>query len=152
MKRVRYLTGVAGLAPMAIGAVAVGGAHATAAEAAGHAKTVSLRATIGQRTQIPDINRVNCSAHGAWLRVEQSDLGGEDCFANSGSEFVKIYHIDYVYTGNNGVAFTLSEHGTPYDCSTSTKSVRIYASACASLHGARARYNSATMIWLDIFP
>ncbi len=152
MKRVRYLAGAVGLAPITLGAAAAGGAHATAAEVAGHGKTVSLQgATRHQRWgPVQDFSRIRCSTPGQWVKVYQSNVTGEDCFVNYGSEAVKIYHIDYVYTGYYVLSFTLSEKGRYFTCQTSSGPRYLWASSCTSLHGATAKYNSATMVRLNI--
>ncbi len=148
MKRVRYLVGAAGLAPMAIGTVAAGGAHSAAAGVTGHGTTVAARGTLRPWGPIPDIERVDCAARGDWLIVSQSDFAGQDCFANAGHENVKIYHIDAVYTGNNGVDFVVDYKGVSYGCSQPFKNTWVNVSSCPQ----SPPFNDATMTFLSIYP
>jgi hypothetical protein len=156
VKRVRYLAGAAGLAPLAFGMGTATAATHAGAEATGHAKTVSLHAASGHRPAgpavVPDITRVDCSHTGDWLWVYQSDSAHADCFANAGSEDVKIYHIDVVYTGNNGVSFWLAHKPYPIVCYEPDKNTNVFVSSCSSELGARGVYNNDTMSHLAIFP
>jgi hypothetical protein len=164
MKRVRYLAGAVGLAPMALGAVAAGGAHVAAA-VTGHGKTETPHVAAAgvhrhgkavtpyawtywaqrHRPVTPDINRVNCKDKGDWLKVYQSSATHVDCFANAGSEFVKIYKIDYVYTGNNKVGFALSDSQGIYACSDNNKNTYVYTTSCS------VSWNTATMVHISIY-
>jgi hypothetical protein len=153
MKRVRYLAGAAGLVPITL---AMAGTPMVAHAAAGpaNAKRVSLHHVHGHpglgpraRARVrPDINRVNCSKAGDWLYVFQSNDAHADCFANAGSEVVKIYKIDSVYTGNNGVYYSLSHDGKYWDCSDPYKNTWVNPSSCGYA------VNEWTMDYIDIFP
>jgi hypothetical protein len=91
----------------------------------------------------PDINRVSCSKSGDWLVVYQSDSTHADCFANAGAEDVKIYNLDSVYTGNNGVYCVVGGvgFGDPY------KNTLFFTSDPPYVY-----YNSGTMTYLSIYP
>jgi hypothetical protein len=144
MKQVRYLVGAVGLAPMAIGAAA--GTHATVAEMGGHAKTVAANDTLGPRRAIPDINYVNCSNPGDWLRVYHSSATHENCYANAGHETLLTYDFDYLYTGNNGVAITLYQSGIHHQCRDPNKNTYLYASSCGGT------WNRGALVFLSIYP
>jgi hypothetical protein len=146
MKRVRYLAGAAGLAPMVLGAVAGGGAH-TAADVTGHGTTAAPYAR-AHRGPVPDITREDCFSIGLhhWLAVWQSYSNGEDCFAQAGAENVKIYNFDYIWTGNNGVYFSLYYKGNYYPCEENFKSAYIHAKSCGVPN------NAGTLTYLSIFP
>src|SRR5215469_14428512 len=123
MKRVRYLAGAAGLAPMALGAIAGGGAQA-AAEPTGHGKAVVPYAQ-APRGVVPDLVgrnfvRESCGTpFQDWLKVfTWSATGGQHelCFGGHGVSAVRIYHVEFVSTGNNGVAFSLYYNGKYHYC------------------------------------
>lgn len=152
MKRVRYLVGAAGLAPVAVGALAAGAAPAAAVTS--HGKAVALHATNGRQPgMIPDINRVNCISSGVvnsqYLAVYTGS--GTDCFANAGAENVRIYHVDDIYTGNNGVSAHLTQGVHTYYCVEVNKYWFLPATSCTSTHNGHPTFNDATMTYLRIF-
>ena len=61
---------------------------------------------------------------------------------------MKIYHIDSVYTGNNGMNIGLewpAAHGLQEICGTSQKNTWITMQDCS------APYNSATMVQVSLY-
>jgi hypothetical protein len=93
----------------------------------------------------PDINRVNCGYAGDPLQVLQSS-SNVDCFENAGAIPVTIYHVDEVFTGNNGTDFTLKWGNTYYNCNEPWKNVYYYTSYCD------VPPNDGTMTHLSIYP
>jgi hypothetical protein len=158
MKQVRYAVGAVCLGPMALGMATAAGTAQTADAATGHVKTVSLHTVVGHpaaatlAAAAPDLKRVGCSRAGDWLKIYQNSSTHVDCFANAGSQSVRIYNIDFAYTGNNGYSAILYRPGHDYYCYQSRKNTVVYASSCKSIYGGRAPWNETSMIYLRIFP
>jgi hypothetical protein len=152
MKRVRYLAGAVGIAPLAMGALTAAPTPANA-EVASHGKTVSLHAAAGHQAGItPDIRRVSCYYSGV-ARVFYGFLGPwfSTCFASAGAEHVNIIDFHSMDTGNNGVFAIINESGRNYYCLQSYKWEHVNYGSCAD--GTRHLNNSfGTMTHISIFP
>lgn len=139
MKRVRYLAGAVGLAPMALGAVAGTGAHA--ADVTGQTKTVAAYPLRVHQHPAPDIQSIACSAWGGdWLKVlynhTANNPGSLRCFEDGGATGVYLPHFSWIYTGNNLAFFSIYYDGRSYGCFDSHKNTRKYAQACGVPDGA----------------
>jgi len=126
-------------------AAAVAAATALVGASAPAASAAAKPSTAHSGTATPDINRVDCFlTSDASLHVVQSNSHGEDCFENAGFEYVTIYHIDYVYTGNNTVNFILAYNGRYIDCADYTKYTDVFTSQCG------VPWNAGTMATISI--
>jgi|SRR5580658_4744645 hypothetical protein len=151
MKRVRYLAGVVGIAPIAAGALLAGAAPATA-QAVSHGKTVSLHAAAGHQARIlPDISwSLFCNNNP--LKVYNSG-GNKTCYVNGGyTDFSSgaFPNFSKIYTGNNEAFAVVAENGHRYYCYDSNKNTNYPATGCKSPQGGHAN-DHGNLIWLSIY-
>ncbi len=154
MKRVCYLAGAIGIAPIAAGTLVAGNGHA-AAEVTSHGKTVSLHAATGHQARtIPDINRSSCWFHSSTaLKVNYINGSGYDtvsCFYNGGSSDPNIHNAISIWTGNNGMSAHITENGHTYYCVEVYRRTFYGVTNCTSANNGHPNTHG-TLTWLRIF-
>jgi hypothetical protein len=152
MKRVRYLAGAAGIAPMAVGALGAGTGPATAAVTS-PGKTVSLHtASRHQAQNHPDIFSSSWCLQAGFLRVFFLHGFVDKCYGDSGIVYPNLPFVTKIYTGNNGMSASITENGHAYYCNEPFKKKTYYATQCTSIHNGHPTSAGGVLAELRIYP